>query len=118
MVKVWDFETGILLSDFTEAHGNAGIPCLTFDSSGRGYVPSPESFFFFNFIYLFILFIYFWLCWVFVAVRGLSLAVASEGFSSLWCTGFSLWWLLLLRSMGVQASVVVARGLNSCGTRA
>ncbi|XP_059985526.1 LOW QUALITY PROTEIN: uncharacterized protein LOC132508994 [Lagenorhynchus albirostris] len=35
VVKVWDFETGILLSDFIEAHGNAGIRCLTFDSSGR-----------------------------------------------------------------------------------
>ena len=29
------------------------------------------------FIYLFI----FWLCWVFVAVRGLSLVVASGGYS-------------------------------------
>ncbi|TKC34610.1 hypothetical protein EI555_012248 [Monodon monoceros] len=38
VVKVWDFETGILLSDFIEAHDNAGIRCLTFDSSGRGLV--------------------------------------------------------------------------------
>ncbi|KAJ8785608.1 hypothetical protein J1605_007205 [Eschrichtius robustus] len=38
VVKVWDFETGILLSDFIEAHGNAGIRCLTFGSSGRGLV--------------------------------------------------------------------------------
>ena len=29
-------------------------------------------------IYLFY-FIYFWLCWVFVAARGLSLVVASKG---------------------------------------
>uniref|UniRef100_A0A8C0P5C9 WD repeat domain 49 n=1 Tax=Canis lupus familiaris TaxID=9615 RepID=A0A8C0P5C9_CANLF len=35
VVKVWDFETGKLLSGFTGAHGNAGITCLTFDSSGR-----------------------------------------------------------------------------------
>uniref|UniRef100_A0A8B9WXU4 Uncharacterized protein n=1 Tax=Bos mutus grunniens TaxID=30521 RepID=A0A8B9WXU4_BOSMU len=35
VVKVWDFETGRLLSEFTGAHGNAGITCLTFDSSGR-----------------------------------------------------------------------------------
>uniref|UniRef100_A0A8C2NKX2 Uncharacterized protein n=1 Tax=Capra hircus TaxID=9925 RepID=A0A8C2NKX2_CAPHI len=35
VVKVWDFETGRLLSGFTGAHGNAGITCLTFDSSGR-----------------------------------------------------------------------------------
>ena len=35
--------------------------------------------FYYLFIYLclIILFIYFWLCWVFVAARGLSLAVAS-----------------------------------------
>ena len=54
---------------------------------------------FFN-INLFILFIYFWLCWVFVAARRLSLVVASEGYSSLQCAGFSLQWLLLLRSTG------------------
>nr|CAI9712397.1 unnamed protein product [Rangifer tarandus platyrhynchus] len=35
VVKVWDFETGRLLSEFTGAHGTAGITCLTFDSSGR-----------------------------------------------------------------------------------
>ena len=39
---------------------------------------------------VFCLFIYFWLCWVFVAVRGLSLVVASKGYSSLQCAGFSL----------------------------
>ena len=33
------------------------------------------------------LFIYFWLCWVFVAAGGLSLAAASWGYSSLRCTG-------------------------------
>ncbi|XDC78782.1 hypothetical protein R6Z07F_009955 [Ovis aries] len=35
VVKVWDFETGRLLSGFTGAHGNAGITCLASDSSGR-----------------------------------------------------------------------------------
>ncbi|XP_043849564.1 WD repeat-containing protein 49-like [Dromiciops gliroides] len=35
VIKVWDFETGMLLSEFIGAHGNAGITCLTFDSSGR-----------------------------------------------------------------------------------
>ena len=67
-------------------------------------------------MHLFILFIYFWLCWVFVAAHGLSLAVASGGYSSLWCVGFSLWWLLL-RSTGSRhvGSVVAARGLSSCG---
>ena len=40
------------------------------------------------------------------------------GYSSLWCVGFSLRWLLLLWSMGCRctASVAVARGLSSCGS--
>ena len=78
---------------------------------------------------LFYLFIYlFWLCWAFVAAHGLSLVVASGGYSSLQCMGFSPRWLLLLRSMGsrhvgcsscsMRASVVVAHGLSSCGSRA
>ena len=65
-------------------------------------------------------FIYFWLLWVFVAVRGLSLVAASGGSSSMWCAGFSLQWLLLLQSTGSRrvGSVVAARGLSSCGSRA
>ena len=46
-------------------------------------------------INLFNLFIY-WLLWVFVAVRGLSLVVASGGYSLLRCVGFSLRWLLFV----------------------
>ena len=67
------------------------------------------------------LFIYFWLRWVFIAAHGLSLVAASGGYSSLWCVGFSLQWLLLLWSTGsrhmefnncgTRASVAVARGL-------
>ena len=57
------------------------------------------------------LFIYFWLCWVFVAARGLSLVVASAGYSSLRCEGFSLRWLLLLRSTGSRHA-----GFSSCRT--
>ena len=93
-------------------------------------------------------FIYFWLCWVFVAALRLSLGVASGSYSSLQCTGFSLRWLLLLQGMVSRCvgfsscsmraqqlwrvgsrllrlqqlwhavSVVVARGLSSCGARA
>ena len=67
------------------------------------------------FIYLFIYykFIYFWLRWVFVAARGLSLVVASRGYSWLQCVGFSLWWLLLLWSIVSRhaGSVFVAHGL-------
>ena len=47
--------------------------------------------------------IYFWLCWVFVAVHGLSLVAASGGYSSLQHAGFSLQWLLLLWSTGCRA---------------
>ena len=56
--------------------------------------------------------IYFWLCWVFVAVRGLSLVVVSGGYSSLRCAGFSLRWLLLLQSTGSRCM-----GFSSCGSR-
>ena len=47
--------------------------------------------------------IYLWLCWVFVALRA---------FLQLWCTGFSLQWLLLLqsRALGWVGSVAVAHG--------
>ena len=55
--------------------------------------------------------LFFWLRWVFVAARGLSLVVVSRSYSSLWCAGFSLWWLLLLRSMGSRHV-----GFGSCGT--
>ena len=56
-----------------------------------------------------------------MAVLGLCccaqafLVVASRGYSLLRCVGFSLRWLLLLRSIGSRhtGSVVVARGLQS-----
>ena len=38
-----------------------------------------------------------------------SVIVASAGYSSLWCTGFSLWWLLLLWSLGSQCP-----GFSNC----
>ena len=39
--------------------------------------------------------IYFGLCWLFVAMCGLSLVAVSGGCSSLQCTDFPLWWLLV-----------------------
>ena len=76
-------------------------------------------------LFIFYKFIYFWLRWVFVAACRLSLVAASRGYSSLWCTGFSLQWLLLLRSMGSRCagfsscgSRALERRLSSCGTRA
>ena len=59
------------------------------------------------------LFIYFWLHWVFVAAHRLSLVAESRGYSSLQCAGFSLRWLLLLRSTGSRRA-----GFSSCGSRA
>ena len=55
----------------------------------------------------------FWLCWVFVAAPRLSLVAVSGGCSSLGCVGFSLQWLLLLRSTGSRHA-----GFSSCGSRA
>ena len=55
--------------------------------------------------------IYFWLHWVFVAAHGLSLVGASGGYSSLWCTGLPLQWLLLLQSTGSRRA-----GFSSCST--
>ena len=74
----------------------------------------------FFFLNLFYLFIYFWLCWVFVAARGLSLVAASGGYSLLRYAGFSLPWLLSCgaRALGTRASVVVAHELScsaACG---
>ena len=86
-------------------------------------------------LYLFIYLIYFWLCWVFVAARGLSLVAASGVYSLLQCAGFSLRWPLLLQSTGSRCTafsscstwaqqlwhmdpVFVALGPSICGTRA
>ena len=68
-------------------------------------------FYFYYILNLFISFIYFGLCWVFITVHGLSLVAASEGYYSLQCAGFSLRWLLLLRSKGSRRV-----GFSSCGT--
>ena len=62
---------------------------------------------------IYFIYTYFWLCWIFVAARGLSLVAASEGYSSLQCVGFSLPWLLLLRSTSSRRA-----GFSSCGTQA
>ena len=61
----------------------------------------------------FFFFFFFCLHWVFIAACWHSLVVASGGYSSLWRTGFSLRWLLLLRSTGARHV-----GFSSCGTRA
>ena len=65
--------------------------------------PPPLFYFYFYF--------YFWLCWDFVATCRLSLVAVSGGYSLLRCSGFSLWWLLLLQSTGSRRM-----GFSSCGT--
>ena len=57
--------------------------------------------------------------------HGLSLVAASRGYSSLWCAGFSLRWLLLLQSTGSRRTGFSSCGsptlecrLSSCGSRA
>ena len=54
------------------------------------------------------------------AACGLSLVAESEGYPLLWCMGSSLQWLLAVDtgSRRTGLSVVAARGLGSCGTRA
>ena len=68
----------------------------------------------------FFFFLNLWLCWVFVSVRGLSLAMVSGGHSSSRCAGLSLSRSLLLRSTGSRraGSVAVAHGPScsaACG---
>ena len=78
-------------------------------------------FFFFLNIIFYLFYFFLWLRWVFVAARGLSLVAVSGG-ATLCCSaraspcgGLSCcgaW------ALGVQASIVVERGLSSCGSRA
>ena len=48
---------------------------------------------------------------LFRSAHGLSLVVASGGYSSLWCVGFSLRWFLLLQSTSSRRV-----GFSSCGS--
>ena len=56
---------------------------------------------------------YFWLCWVFVAVCGLSLVVASGHYSSLQRAGFSLQWHLPRAPEHVGFSSCAQKGLGA-----
>ena len=85
--------------------------CVSFLSSFSFLQPptvSPNCLFF-NYL--------FWLCWIFVAVLGLSLVAESGGYSGCgaqaYCGGFSCWWVWAL---GAWASVVAAPGLWSNGS--
>ena len=79
---------------------------------------SLSFFFFFN---KFIYFIYSFLAALGLRCCARAFSSCSErGLLFVRCVVFSLRWLLLLRSwaLGARASVVVARGLSSCGSRA
>ena len=102
--------------------GGVWISCEECWGHIEGFMQNNMSwflFFFFNKVIQF-LFIYLWLCWVFVSVRGLSVAAASGGHSSSRCVGLSLSRPLLLRSTGSRrtGSAVVAHGPSrsvACG---
>ena len=92
------------------------LPSISGPALERTFLKMPCGFLFFSF---------FWLHWVFVAARWLSLVVASGDYSSLWCAGFSLRWLLLLQGMGSRRVDFSSCGpqapecrLSSCGSRA
>ena len=90
----------VLLDHFLRISLLSGFLSLMKDFN-NWYLIILQFFFLFYFIYLFIYFLfYFWLCWVFIAARGLSLVAVSGGHSLLRCAGFSLRWLLLLWSTG------------------
>ena len=73
-----------------------------------------------SFLKVFILTFFFLFClhWVFVAACRLSLVVASGGYSSLQCVGFSCGGFSCCGAwaLGVRASVVAVRGLSGCGS--
>jgi len=79
----------------------------------------------FLFIYLFILkwsalknLFIFWLCWVFNFCMDFSLVAEDEGYSLLWCLGFSLWrirWSLGSRWVQFQSRGTQAGCSPACG---
>ena len=79
----------------------SGLPCLPGD------LPNPRT----EPMSAYLLIIYFWLCWVFGAERGLSLAVESRGYSLAAISGL----LVVVASLVVELGLYV-RGLSSCGT--
>ena len=61
---------------------------------------------------------FFWLCWVFVAVQGLSLHAVSGGCSLAAVHRLRTALASLAVGIGAWASVAAVGGLNSCGSRA
>ena len=87
------------------------------------YLIKSQQPYFILFIIIFFRFIYlFWLHWVFVAVRGAFSSCSERGllFVALRRLLIAVASLVACRAqaLGARASVVVACGLNSCGSRA
>ena len=76
-------------------------------------IPLFTSFYAYLFIFLNFIYLFIFGCIGSSLLHGFSLVAASGGCSSLWCTGFSLWWLVFIAEHGA-----LARGLSSCGARA
>ena len=70
------------------------------------------AFLFLLFIYLFLFICLFLTTVDLLALHGLRLVAASQGYSSLECLGFSIQWLLLFQNTGCRQW-----GFSSCGTR-
>ena len=83
------FLTNLTVCSWSEHFKNKGRRC----TSPEGLALSVRSMGIF-FLYSHVMYL-FLASWVFVASRMLSLVAVSRGCSSLSCTGFSLWWLLL-----------------------
>ena len=110
MCSLWDLS--FLIRDRTRSPCIGSVGSYPLDCRGSYCV----FFFFFNAILVclhsFYLCMYVWLCWVFVSVRGLSLAAASGGHSSSRCAG-----LPPSRPL-VAEHRLQTRRLSSCGSRA
>ena len=88
--------------------GSAGLQTQALSLLGPLSFLSFSFFFFYN---LFILFHCFWLQWAFVAAHGLSLIVASEGYSQLDSTGSRVHRLSICGSWALGCT-----GFRSCST--
>ena len=91
--------------------------CTWMTISFLGWEVFSYYFFFIKFIYLF----YFWLCWVFIAVHGFSLVVASGGYSLVVMPGLLIVLASLVAECGLTCSTAfeifpaaAAKSLQSC----
>ena len=79
---------------------------------GACLIPEPEFlsifiYFFFKFLFIYLFLAMLGLC---CCARAFS-SCGERGLLFVWCMGFSLWWLLLLQSMGSRCT-----GFSSCGS--